>query len=288
MSTVPEVERDAAGMQATPPCSVIWAWTPRLMPTPLTSWPEQGSGRQPALVMTGLGTGTLESLRRLQGNKWCIWPTIPLLKVTPRDVPWEAHWLPFYETLDLQRLSHSRPIDRIRHCLADLMVSSPWIYVAGRGDAKHSHYLAEVTRPYRKQGQDWEAEAELRGSPIFYCVISEENGEDEMGVWTPRRMAGERRASSMNPESEQGNSLYGDCQMWAVAETSWERLKAQLLYTPAMDIEHVRRGIGPGTVGGRYQNEQGRFSAFQQPTQFLCCKAILTETQSSVGENRSF
>ena len=56
--------------------------------------------------MMGLGIGTLESLRRLERNKCCICPKIPLLKMTPRDISWGragAHWLPFNETLDLQR-----------------------------------------------------------------------------------------------------------------------------------------------------------------------------------------
>ena len=62
--------------------------------------------------MMGLGTDTLESLRRLERNKWCICPKIPLLKMTPRDKPWGGG-LPSSETLDLHRWSYSRPVDRM-------------------------------------------------------------------------------------------------------------------------------------------------------------------------------
>ena len=131
------------------------------------------------------------------------------------------------------------------YCLADLMVSSPWIHVIGWRTQRiflawWGWGPAELTRPYPKQSQAREAELELRGSPIFLCTVSEENGEDEMEIWASGHMVGERRASLVNPESEQGHSLYSDGQMQAVAETSWAGLKAQPLYSPAPDVGFLR------------------------------------------------
>lgn len=76
-----------------------------------------------ACLMTGLGADTWVGPGRLERDKWCIWPIIPFLEMTPRDIPWEAHWLLSDEILNVQRLSHSRQIDRMGHSLADLMIS---------------------------------------------------------------------------------------------------------------------------------------------------------------------
>lgn len=65
----------------------------------------------------------------------------------------------------------------------------------------------------------------------------------------------------VNPESELGNFLYGDSGMRAVTYTSWAALKVQLLYTPAIDAEHLwERHCARNCE--RNQNKQGRFSAF--------------------------
>ena len=112
-----------------------------------------------------------------------------------------------------------------------------------------------------------EAELELRGSSIFLWTKSEENGEDEMGIWASGYMVGERWALLVNPELERGHSLYSDGQMQAVAETSWAGLKAQLLYTPAPDV---------GLLRGRNWARDCRRKISKWTKQVLCLPAAYT------------
>ena len=234
--------------------------------------------------MMGLGTGTLESLRRLERNKCCICPKIPLLKMTPRDISWGRPGLTGSPSMKPLIFRDDPTLDQLigwGYCLADLMVSSPWIHVTGWRTQRiflawWGWGPAELTRPYPKQSQAREAELELRGSRIFLCTVSEENGEEEMEIWASGHMVGERRALLVNPESERGHSLYSDGQMQAVAETSWAGLKAQPLYSPALDVGFLRGRSWARDCGRKISNEQSRFSAFQQLTQFLSCKETLT------------
>lgn len=145
-------------------------------------------------TVTGLGGGTWVNPGRLERDKWCTWSTIPFLKMAP-GIPREAHWLLSDETLDLQRWSHSRHIDRMGHGLADLVVSSPWIHVSCLEDAWCAHCLKGAWLPRR--GDTWCKARMERQS---------QNGEQvppssasylkmEWGVWAPKRVAGKGQAS---------------------------------------------------------------------------------------------
>lgn len=54
------------------------------------------------------------------------------------------------------------------------------------------------------QGQGGEAGSELRGSPIFFCIIFEGGGEDGMGVQAPKHMAGEEIGVISEPRVRNG------------------------------------------------------------------------------------
>lgn len=121
MSKAQEVGRGGAGLQSR---------TVRQMPfaTQLAQTRTWGTA---CMNTRHLGDGPGESTEA----KRYIWPTISLLKKTSRDLR-VMHDRPAEEILDLQRPSHSGPVERMHHCLGDPgRTFSPRMPVARLGEA---------------------------------------------------------------------------------------------------------------------------------------------------------
>ena len=88
-----------------------------------------------------------------------------------------------------------------------------------------------------------------------------------MEIWASGHMVGERWASLVNPELERGHCLYSDGQTWGVAETNWAGLKAQPLYSPALDVGFLR--------GRSWARDCGR-KILKWTKQVLCLPAAYT------------
>lgn len=107
------------------PSSITWGWMARLMlPSPAGQRRDLADGL-PSGHHDWLGRWHLGESRKAGERQLVYLVHNSFPKNDPRYVPRQAHWLLSDETLDLQRLSHSRHIDRMGHGLADLVVSSP-------------------------------------------------------------------------------------------------------------------------------------------------------------------
>lgn len=91
--------------------------------------------------------------------------------------------------------------------------------------------LADLTRPYLKQGQGAEAESDGGDTPSSSVSCLKRVVRMEWGTESQNTRLEKIQSLSVNPESEPGNFLYGDSQMQAVTHTGWAALKAQL-YIP--------------------------------------------------------